>query len=50
MGGGLWTSAAVPFLALWGGWPVFGIAVGAMAAWLIILIIAKALRVRACHA
>ena len=33
MGGGLWTGAAIPLLALWGGWPVFGIALGAMAAW-----------------
>ena len=38
MGGGLWTGAAIPLLALWGGWPIFGIAVGAMAIWSIILI------------
>ncbi len=37
MGGGLWTSAAVPLLAVWGGWPVFWIAAGAMTAWLIIV-------------
>ena len=36
MGGGLWTSAAIPLLALWGGWPVFAIAVGAVAVWLVI--------------
>ncbi|MHC4563361.1 MAG: sodium/glutamate symporter [Planctomycetota bacterium] len=47
MGGGLWTSAALPFLYLWGGVPVFLIAVGAMAAWLIILLIARAMRTRA---
>ena len=33
MGGGLWTGAAIPLLAVWGGWPVFGIAVGAIAVW-----------------
>jgi ESS family glutamate:Na+ symporter len=38
MGGGLWTSTAIPLLALWGGWPVFGIAVGAMAIWTFVLI------------
>jgi ESS family glutamate:Na+ symporter len=38
MGGGLWTGAAIPLLALWGGWPILGIAVGAMAIWAIILI------------
>jgi glutamate:Na+ symporter, ESS family len=36
MGGGLWTSAAIPLLALWGGWPVFGIAAGAVFIWLIV--------------
>ena len=33
MGGGLWTGAAIPLLALWGGWPILGIALGAMALW-----------------
>lgn len=33
MGGGLWTGAAIPLLALWGGWPILGIAVGAMLVW-----------------
>ncbi len=33
MGGGLWTGTAIPLLALWGGWPVLGIALGAMAVW-----------------
>ena len=37
MGGGLWTGAAIPLLALWGGWPIFGIAVGAMAIWTLVL-------------
>jgi ESS family glutamate:Na+ symporter len=35
MGGGLWTGAAIPLIALWGGWPVFGIAVGAVVFWVI---------------
>ncbi|MDF7799684.1 sodium/glutamate symporter [Pontiellaceae bacterium B1224] len=39
MGGGLWTGTAIPLLALWGGWPIFGIAVGAIAIWTVILII-----------
>lgn len=47
MGGGLWTSAAVPLLAVWGGMRVFLIACGAVAVWLTILLIARALRVRA---
>ncbi len=33
MGGGLWTGAAIPLLALWGGWPILGIALGAMLIW-----------------
>jgi ESS family glutamate:Na+ symporter len=38
MGGGLWTGAAIPLLALWGGWPILGIALGAMAIWAVILV------------
>ena len=34
MGGGLWTSTAIPLLWAWGGLPVFGIACGAVAIWL----------------
>jgi ESS family glutamate:Na+ symporter len=34
MGGGLWTSAAVLLVVKWGGWAIFGISVGAIAAWL----------------
>ncbi len=37
MGGGLWTSTAIPLLALWGGWPVFAIAAGAAAFWIILV-------------
>lgn len=37
MGGGLWTGAAIPLLALWGGWPVFGIALAAIIVWLVFL-------------
>jgi ESS family glutamate:Na+ symporter len=33
MGGGLWTGAAIPLLALWGGWPILGIALAAIAIW-----------------
>jgi len=33
MGGGLWTGAAIPLLAVWGGWPILGIALGAIAIW-----------------
>ncbi len=36
MGGGLWTSMAIPLLALWGGRPVFAIACGAVGIWLIL--------------
>jgi ESS family glutamate:Na+ symporter len=37
MGGGLWTGAAIPLLALYGGWPIFGIAIGAIAIWTLVL-------------
>ena len=47
MGGGFWTASAVPLLALWGGWPVFGIACAAVAAWLIALTVWQAARRRA---
>jgi len=36
MGGGLWTSAAIPLLAIWGGWWVFLIALGAVVFWLLL--------------
>jgi len=36
MGGGLWTSMAIPLLAVYGGWYVFLIAVGAVVFWLIV--------------
>lgn len=41
MGGGLWTGMAIPLLALWGGWPVLGIALAAMAAWGCFLFVAN---------
>jgi ESS family glutamate:Na+ symporter len=41
MGGGLWTSTAIPLLALWGGWPVFGIAAGALVAWFVVAVVLK---------
>jgi ESS family glutamate:Na+ symporter len=37
MGGGLWTGAAIPLLALWGGWPILGIALSAIAIWVVFL-------------
>ena len=37
MGGGLWTGAAIPLLAVWGGWPILGISVGAILVWTIFL-------------
>jgi len=37
MGGGLWTGAAIPLLALWGGWPILGIALGAIFIWSAVL-------------
>lgn len=39
MGGGLWTGAAIPLLALWGGWPILGIALGAIAVWSMFLFV-----------
>ena len=44
MGGGLWTSAAIPFLAIWGGWPVLAIAGGAVAVWLLVATVMQAKR------
>ena len=41
MGGGLWTSTAIPLLAIWGGWPVFGIALGAVVVWLIVAFVPR---------
>jgi ESS family glutamate:Na+ symporter len=37
MGGGLWTGAAIPLLAVWGGWRILGIALAAMAIWTTVL-------------
>lgn len=34
MGGGIWTSMAIPLLFMYGPWPVFLISAGAVAAWL----------------
>ncbi|MCD6404818.1 MAG: sodium:glutamate symporter [Planctomycetes bacterium] len=46
MGGGLWTSTAIPLLAAAGSGPVFAIAIGAVVVWLAIVFIPKALRDR----
>jgi len=43
MGGGLWTSTAIPLLAMWGSLPVFLIACGAAAAWMAIVFVPRAL-------
>lgn len=45
MGGGLWTSMAIPMLAIYGGLTVFLIACGAVAAWLIVLMVMRKLRI-----
>ncbi len=47
MGGGLWTSAAVPLLAVWGGPKVFAITCGAVGIWLIVLLIMRRHRLQA---
>ena len=47
MGGGLWTSMAIPLLAVWGGPGVFLVSCGAVAVWLTALIVARAMRQRA---
>ncbi len=39
MGGGLWTGTAIPLLALWGGWPILGIALTVMAIWTLVLLV-----------
>ncbi|HUS47483.1 MAG TPA: sodium/glutamate symporter [Phycisphaerae bacterium] len=44
MGGGLWTSMAIPLLALWGPLPVLYIAVGAVTVWVAVLLILRGLR------
>ena len=38
------TLGAIPLLAIWGGWKVFAIACGAVAAWLIVLTVMRVLR------
>ncbi len=45
MGGGLWTGAAIPLLAIKGCWPVFGIAMGAIAIWSVCLLVMNQRRV-----
>jgi len=44
MGGGLWTSTAIPLLALWGSLPVLLIACAAVAAWMAIVFGPRLLR------
>ena len=47
MGGGLWTSFAIPLLALWGGWKVFVVCAAATVFWIGVLIVVRVMRVRA---
>jgi len=47
MGGGLWTSAAIPLLATVGAWPVFLIAVAAVTFWIVLTFAARLNRARA---
>jgi len=44
LGGGLWTSTAIPLLAIWGGWPVFAITLGAVTFWLLVAFVPRLLR------
>jgi ESS family glutamate:Na+ symporter len=44
MGGGLWTGTAIPLLAAVGPWPVFLIACGAVAAWLLVVFVPRLVR------
>jgi len=44
MGGGLWTSTAIPLLVLWGGWPVFALSASVMAFWLVVVFLLRAFR------
>lgn len=41
MGGGFWTSIAIPLVILQGGWLVFGISTVVIAFWLVVLLILK---------
>jgi len=41
MGGGFWTSIAIPLVILQGGWLVFGISTVVIAFWLVVLWILK---------
>ena len=41
MGGGLWTSLAIPLLAMWGGWNVWLLCTGAMTFWIVLLVVVR---------
>ncbi|MCD4831961.1 MAG: hypothetical protein K8R02_09200 [Anaerohalosphaeraceae bacterium] len=41
MGGGLWTSTAIPLIAIMGAWPVLLIALAAMTFWLLLIFFAR---------
>ena len=44
LGGGLWTSAAIPLLAAQGPLPVFLISCGAVLVWIVIIAVSRLLR------
>jgi ESS family glutamate:Na+ symporter len=47
MGGGLWTGMTIPMLAIYGAWPVFGIACTAVLFWGLVIVFVIARRSRA---
>jgi len=47
MGGGLWTGMAIPMLAIYGAWPVFGIACAAVMIWGVVIVFVIARRRKA---
>jgi ESS family glutamate:Na+ symporter len=46
MGGGLWTSSAIPLIFYWGALPVFSIACGAVGVWLAVILLVPGFRPR----
>ena len=43
-GGGFWDSSVIPFIIMWGIWPVFSISLGVTVLWLAVLFIPKIIR------
>jgi ESS family glutamate:Na+ symporter len=46
MGGGLWTTFAIPLLAMWGGWKVWLLCTAVMTFWIVLLVVLRVLRGR----